>query len=1004
MSSRSLGTLTIDILAKTGNLTQGMSKAAREVDNDAKRIRRSLEQNVSQGANSATDALNRFSAQVISIAAAWRGLSAGISAADTWTNLNNRLRLVTDGQQGFVAAQENVLRIAKESRQPLEATAELYQRIATNQKELGLSGQGVADIVETISKAMVVSGTSAQGAQAALVQLGQAFASGTLRGEELNSVLEQAPALANAIAAGLGVPIGKLRELGKAGELTAEQVIGALQDQADEIDSAFSSMDATVSQAMTNVRTNLTELIGRFSEATGASSGLASAISALGNNLPQVATAFAAFASVKVSQQLADRVRVFRETQAALVAQTKVELANAQAIELKTRAALLDAQAEVRRAQAIGGSVAISAQAAQATLVHRQAVVALEAAQLKAAAATSVLGRAASGVLGFFGGPAGLAFMVATTAASWLLFSTNTDNAKRALLDFNGVADDTISKFRELNKQQQAGEILRLQQEMSDGFDDINGQVAQMANLISQLGVNANFLEFKDRAAELQEAFHAGRISADDFSQQLADLAREATAGAQKADVLTNSFTEQQSAIATMARDYDRQRGLLEEFTGAQQNAEAATDGNTRAIRDQASALAAGQKALSDYIGKMDQIINQGVVSLVRKTKGEFAALEVEVGQMIKAAGGVDALDPQQRSAINEFLETRREQIRLEEQYDKARKKSRGGRGGKSDAEREQEQLKRAYESMSGDIERRIELFGKEGEAARIDYEIQHGALQGLDEPLQKLIRGRAQQIDQMELLDELQRAADDAVKQSSQAYEAEQERVQEFVQSLKDEVMWLAATTDQRYRLEAAQIAGVDATKEEVKAIEDLLRQRDEMFKADRNWEEFQRNISDGFFDIITGAESAKDAIGNFLEALNNQILRNITDDWARGISDWFKGLSSAGGSGGGGFWSTIGSLISGFGGGRAVGGPVAANHLYRVNEQGPEVLTVSGQDYLLMGRQSGYVTPNRGLGSVGGITQQFYTMGLETRETRERKAQLAGREARRALARTGR
>jgi tape measure domain len=309
VATRSLGTLTIDVLARTANLTQGMSKAAREVDNEAKRIRRSLESNVAQGANTASDALNRFGAQVVSIAAAWRGLSAGIAAADTWTNLNNRLRLVTDGQAQFVAAQENVLRIAKETRQPLEATAELYQRIATNQKELGLSGQGVADIVETISKAMVVSGTSAQGAQAALVQLGQAFASGTLRGEELNSVLEQAPALANAIAAGLGVPIGKLRELGKAGELTAEQVIGALQDQADEIDAAFGKMDTTIGQALTNVRTNLTEIIGRFSEATGAASGLASAINFLGNNLPQVAAAFAAFASVKLTQQLGDRVR-----------------------------------------------------------------------------------------------------------------------------------------------------------------------------------------------------------------------------------------------------------------------------------------------------------------------------------------------------------------------------------------------------------------------------------------------------------------------------------------------------------------------------------------------------------------------------------------------------------------------------------------------------------------------------------------------------------------------
>src|SRR5690606_20595943 len=148
-----------------------------------------------------------------------------------------------------------------------------------------------------------------------------------------------------------------------------------------------------------------------------------------------VVAGMAGIASSQVSKALIARVAVIRETNAQLIAQTKAELANAQAIELKTRAALLDAQAEVRRAQAIGGSVAISAKAAQATLAHRQAVIALEAAQARAAAAANVWGRAAGSLLGFFGGPAGIAVMLATTAASWLLFRDNTDKSTQALID-----------------------------------------------------------------------------------------------------------------------------------------------------------------------------------------------------------------------------------------------------------------------------------------------------------------------------------------------------------------------------------------------------------------------------------------------------------------------------------------------------------------------------------------------------------------------------------------
>mgnify|MGYP001027102635 CR=1 FL=1 len=992
MATRSLGTLTIDVLARTANLTQGMSKAAREVDNEAKRIRRSLESNVAQGANTASDALNRFGAQVVSIAAAWRGLSAGIAAADTWTNLNNRLRLVTDGQDQFVAAQENVLRIAKETRQPLEATAELYQRIATNQKELGLSGQGVADIVETISKAMVVSGTSAQGAQAALVQLGQAFASGTLRGEELNSVLEQAPALANAIAAGLGVPIGKLRELGKAGELTAEQVIGALQDQADEIDAAFGKMDTTIGQALTNVRTNLTEIIGRFSEATGAASGLASAINFLGNNLPQVAAAFAAFASVKLTQQLVDRVRAFRETQAALVAQTKAELANAQAIELKTRAALLDAQAEVRRAQAIGGSVAVSAQAAQATLAHRQAVIALEAAQARAAAAANVWGRAAGSLLGFFGGPAGLAVMLATTAASWLLFRDNTDKASQALIDFSGAADTAIEKFRELNRQQQAGEILRLQEEMSDNFGDIALRVSQVSNLISGLGVNADLPGFIDRVEDLKDAFHAGRISADEFSQAIDDAAREAVKGVSISEGLERALVDQTAALGTLARDYERQRKLLDEFTGAQRGAEASVDSNTKAIRDQAAALAQGQKALSDYIGKMDQMINQGVVSLVRKTKGEFAALQVEVGQLINAAGGVDALDPQQRAAINKFLEIRRRQIQLEQEYDAQRKAARGGRGRKSDAEREAEQLQRSYESMMESMRERIALFGQEGEAARVRYEIEHGSLKALDDAKKQALLTEAERLDTMRRLAEQQEAADRAVREDYERIQEGLKYGKELLADLQFELELMRMTNAERAT--AIQLRGMEAeaVAEYGEAIARANRDIEESMKQMRLMDDMRNEFSNFFEDIISGTESVSDAFKNLLNGIANAITRFVSQRLVEQLFGQF-------GTMGGGSTGWISSIAGIFAGRRASGGWVGANSLAEVNERGFEMATVNGRDYLLTGNRPVEITPNHMLGFGGAsVTNNFAFAAPTSPKTQSQIAARVGYEIRRA------
>jgi tape measure domain-containing protein len=233
----------------------------------------------------------RTERQTNEIGTAFRRLAGPIAAflsvreisrsTEEWTTLNNRLRLVTDTTEELLAAQDDVFAIAQRARQPLTATAELYQRVAQNQKELGLSGEGVAAVVDTINKTLAISGTSAASSSAALTQLGQAFASGTLRGEELNSVLEQAPALAQSIAEGMGVTVGQLRELGQEGVLSANNVIQALLNQGEAVDQQFAGIDDTIGKALTNAGNSFTRFIGEIDSATGASSGLAAEIISL---------------------------------------------------------------------------------------------------------------------------------------------------------------------------------------------------------------------------------------------------------------------------------------------------------------------------------------------------------------------------------------------------------------------------------------------------------------------------------------------------------------------------------------------------------------------------------------------------------------------------------------------------------------------------------------------------------------------------------------------------
>ncbi|PZS80567.1 phage tail protein [Stenotrophomonas maltophilia] len=679
----SLYTLTVDLLLKSGSFERDSGKAARVVQRDMATIQSSMSDAARRGADEVAAGFRRVATEAVGLTSALVAVKAAIGKADEWTNLNNRLRLVTQGQAQFAAAQADVIRIAGAARQPLGATAELYQRIAMNQEALGLSGKDLARVVETISKTMVISGTSAAGADAALVQLGQAFASGTLRGEELNSVLEQAPALAQAIAKGLNVPIGKLRELGAAGKLSSQQVINALQSQAGAVDEAFGKMDSTVGQAMTLFNNNLQVMIGRADEATGASKALAAGIGALGSNLEMVALAGAAVASGPLLKALLARVAAANAGMAADRAAAAQNLAAAQQLELRTRAAMLDAEAEVRRTAAIGGSVSVSSKAAAATLEHRQATLLLAQAQTQAAAANAGwLARAGSATLAMLGGPAGIVTMLATAAAGWLIFRDNTKIASAALIDFGGAADTAIEKFKTLNAQMQAGEILRLQKEIDENYRTITSSITEMVAAATNFATASQASEFIQETRRLDAAFKAGKIGADEFSNGLEAAWRAMIAGSPAAATVAKSLTEETAAAATAGREVDRKRAILDAFTGSSTQAKSATDalsGSFNVLGD--SAGAAGKRIASAMQSLPGQLARVG------KSAAEIAKLDVNDWFKEAQASGVD-FSKRDDPKVKQYLEQGAQYIRLQTELAAAQKNFTESRKASSAAER----------------------------------------------------------------------------------------------------------------------------------------------------------------------------------------------------------------------------------------------------------------------------------------------------------------------------
>jgi tape measure domain-containing protein len=248
-----------------------------------------------QQATQQTDALGRNFGVLESVAqrmgtvlgaVAGTALTRGfIQLADSVTVLRNQLALSTGSVQQAEVAYGALFQIAQRSRTSFTELGATFASISRATGELGISQGRLLAVTEAIGNAIAISGGSAAGAQAALMQLSQGFASGTLRGEELNSVMEQTPRLARAIADGLGITIGQLRTMGQEGKLTAQAVLGALESQARVLSGELASSISTVAQSMVVLGNAAADAAGKIDKSGGVTQKLSAVIVAAANDL-----------------------------------------------------------------------------------------------------------------------------------------------------------------------------------------------------------------------------------------------------------------------------------------------------------------------------------------------------------------------------------------------------------------------------------------------------------------------------------------------------------------------------------------------------------------------------------------------------------------------------------------------------------------------------------------------------------------------------------------------
>lgn len=270
--STTAGSIVIDLLARTGSFETDIDRANKKLKSVGTQSTQTAEM---------MKLLSSAAARVGGLIAGAFSVHAIVDYADAYTELENRLKLVTNSSMQLAGATSAVFSIALKTNQSLDSTAQVYQRFAQNAATLGLNQQKVAEVTETVSKAVAVSGASTAAAEAALTQFGQSLASGVFRGDEFNSVMEQTPALAQAIAKGIGVSVGELRAMAAQGKLTGSVLIDALTKARDFVDQQFNTRVVTVGQSFENLQTSITGFIGEANTIFGGSSVIVQGVDAI---------------------------------------------------------------------------------------------------------------------------------------------------------------------------------------------------------------------------------------------------------------------------------------------------------------------------------------------------------------------------------------------------------------------------------------------------------------------------------------------------------------------------------------------------------------------------------------------------------------------------------------------------------------------------------------------------------------------------------------------------
>jgi lambda family phage tail tape measure protein len=448
-------------------------------------------------------------ASIKSSAAGLAGAFAGafathqlIDFADTWNQLNGRLRLASTSTDDYATSQRTLMEISQRTGTSLEANSNLYSRIAQSLRAAGYASSDVAKVTETVATSLKLSGASTEEASSVITQLSQALGSGVLRGEEFNAIMENGGRLAKLLADGLGTTVGGLRNMANNGELTTDKIVPLLTN-VEVLRKEFETLPASISGSAQKVQNAFLAWVGGANDAVGASSSLSGVLDGLAKNIDTVANVTGALVGLGIARYFGNMVGSVAQSTAAVISNTAAEVALAQAQVRGAQVSVAAARQTVYRAQqARAAATSIETQilaernlaAAQTSL--NSAISGRSAAMSQLNNTASVMNRLGGGVLGLLGGWPGV--IIAAGTAMYGLYQ-HTQQVHQEAVGFANNLDEINGKLQTMS-------VLGLKATAGDARSSLAAQKSDLADLDVQIAKVKDSLKGLD---QIQQDYNA---------------------------------------------------------------------------------------------------------------------------------------------------------------------------------------------------------------------------------------------------------------------------------------------------------------------------------------------------------------------------------------------------------------------------------------------------------------------------------------------------------------